>query len=518
MGARERGGFKQFLSVIEFLEFKLDTDWKSGLRKLVGGGVTFAVLPQETTLLIVDSEDADMLNKLHETLLGFAQGDAQKEGEPGRVASAEYRGVTGWTFGPNQAHAIVGNRLLVSNKPDALKAAIDLREEPGGGSVASLAAYQAAKKAAGADAVARAFVNLEVIKQIPGVQKALNGEQNPLAALLFAGITEAIRESSWLAIGLGVEGATLKLEAAVDGKVADTSGPAAFALPSQPDKGPLPNLSVPRQIAAMSFYRDLHGFYAAKDELFPERSSGLIFFENMMGIFFSGRDLTEEVLGETEPEVRVVVAEQEYDPSVGTPQVKIPAFAAIFRLRNPEEFSEVVEEAWQSALGLINFTRGQQALPKMIIDKPTHGDTTYSTAYFSARDEEDKTKLDTRFNFSPSLAMLGDYMVLSSAEGLTRDLIDALKKEVAQTAKPLAEAHSLVEIDGAQLSSILGANREALVRQNMVNEGNTQEQAETEIGVLLAIAKYLGRATLDVGTRDGHTQASLRLKLNVPEE
>ena len=54
-------GFKQFLSVIEFLEFKLKTDWKTGLRKLVGGGVTLAVLPGETVLLIVDSEDAEML-------------------------------------------------------------------------------------------------------------------------------------------------------------------------------------------------------------------------------------------------------------------------------------------------------------------------------------------------------------------------------------------------------------------------------------------------------------------------
>ena len=58
----------------------------------------------------------------------------------------------------------------------------------------------------------------------------------------------------------------------------------------------MPHLDVPRQIAGASVYRDLHGFYAAKDDLFPERTSALIFFENMMGIFFSGKDLTEEVL------------------------------------------------------------------------------------------------------------------------------------------------------------------------------------------------------------------------------
>jgi hypothetical protein len=236
-----------------------------------------------------------------------------------------------------------------------------------------------------------------------------------------------------------------------------------------------------------------------------------------MGIFFSGLDFTEEVLGETEPEVRVVVAEQEYDPDVGQPGVKIPAVALVLRMRNPEEFSQVMEEAWQAALGLVNFTRGQQALPKMIIDKPTHGETKYSTAYFSTTKEDDKENLDMRFNFQPSLAMLDDYLILSSAEGLTRDLIDAVKREVAETVRPMGDVHSVLEIDGRQLASILGVNREHLVRQNMVNEGHTEEQAETEIGVLLAIVEALGKARLDVGTRDGNTQASLVLTLNVAE-
>jgi len=103
-----------------------------------------------------------------------------------------------------------------------------------------------------------------------------------------------------------------------------------------------------------SLYRDLHQFYAAKDDLFPDRTSGLIFFENMMGIFFSGRDLTNEVLAETKPEIRFVVAEQEYDPAMGTPQIKLPAFAAILRLRRPEQFNKVAEEAWQKAVPKVN--------------------------------------------------------------------------------------------------------------------------------------------------------------------
>jgi hypothetical protein len=513
--AAAQPGFRQFLGVISYLEGQLGTEWQDGVRKLLGGGVTFAAGPGETALLIVDSTDAEMLKKLQEIILEFAQQDAKKEGNPDRVASAEYRGVTGWTLGPGQVHAIIGNRLLFANKPEALKAAIDRREDPAMSSLASSANYQAAKKAAGADAVATAYLDLATLKQIPNIKKGLTDETNPLAALLFAGVIDAVRESNWLALGMHVEEETLRIEAAVDGKVVDPTGPAAFAMPAEPGKGALPLFSVPRLVAGMSFYRDLHGFYAAKDELFPERSSGLIFFENMMGIFFTGRDLTEEVLAETEPEVRLVVAGQEYDPAIGKPGMQLPAFALVMQLRNPEKFSVVVEEAWQKALGLINFTRGQQALPGLIIDKPMHGDTKYSIAYFSTSAEDDKENLDTRFNLRPSLAMLDDYLILSSAEGLTRDLIDAAKREVAESVQPLGDVHSVLEIDGRQLASILGVNREHLVRQNMVNEGNTKEQAETEIGVLLAIVEALGKVKLDVGSRDGNTQASLVLELNV---
>ena len=179
----------------------------------------------------------------------------------------------------------------------------------------------------------------------------------------------------------------------------------------------MPNLAVPRQIAGLSVYRDLHAFYAAKDQLFPERTSGLIFFENMMGIFFSGRDLTEEVFAETCPEVRLVVAAQAYDKAMGTPRVQIPAFALVVRTRHPEEFARVAEEAWQKAVGLTTVTRGQQAEPGLIIDRETYQGIRFSVATNAAGKNDDKAHLPSRFNYSPSLARVGDCFVLASTGG-----------------------------------------------------------------------------------------------------
>ncbi|MHC4170839.1 MAG: hypothetical protein ACYSWQ_28210, partial [Planctomycetota bacterium] len=343
-----KSGFQQFVNIVRAMETELGTDWRTALGKLTGGGITLAVCPDEIVMLVVDAEDADLLGRLHEMLLSMARSEAEKKGQPGSVESKQYGGITAWTFDGKEAHAIIGKRLVMANSPEGLKRILDLRAETGGENLSSNPAYRAARRQAGSDAVATVFADLKLLKQTPDIAGALKQQgENPLAALAFAGIVEAIRDSNWLALGLEVEDQTLICRASVDGKTVARTSPAAFALPNESGEGALPNLVVPRRIAALTLYRDLHEFYAAKDDLFPERTGGLIFFENMMGIFFSGRDLTNEVLAETEPEVRFVVAEQEFDPAIGTPLVKLPAFAMVLRLRDEEQFDEVAEEAWQ---------------------------------------------------------------------------------------------------------------------------------------------------------------------------
>ncbi|MHC4555886.1 MAG: hypothetical protein ACYTFW_01380 [Planctomycetota bacterium] len=508
--------FQELLTMVNFIELTLDTDWRIGLAKLAGGGITLAVCPEDTVVVIVDAEDEDMLQRAHEFFLNIARQEAEKDGQPDRVASTQYQDVTAWTFNGKESHAIIGKRLVIANRPEGLKAVLELRAETMGTSLASNPTYQAAKRSAEPDDIATVFANLKPFLQLPNVTQLLEQQRNnPLAALSFAGIVEAIRDSNWLALELQIEDNTLVFQASVDGKKVAPTSPAAFALPKEPGEGALPNLSVPRRIAALTLYRDLHQFYAAKDDLFPMRTSGLIFFENMMGIFFSGRDLTEEVLAETKPEIRFVVAEQQYDPGIGTPQIKFPAVAAILRLRHPEEFDEVVEEAWQKAVGLINFTRGQQAQPGLIIDRPIHRETKFTVAYFSTSGIEDKTKLDQRFNLRPALAMPDEYIILSSTDGLARDLIDTLSREVEHPVKPCAQIHSMAEIDADQLASILEANRETLVRGNMVKKGNTQEEAEASTDMLIALVKFVERIKLTIGMHEDLSQARLEMKLNL---
>lgn len=494
--------------IVEHLCSQLGTDWKTALPKLTGGGVTAALGPHGEAVVIVEAADPAMLNKLHEILLGIAK---EKNGD--KVQSSEYQNATAWTFGPNESHTIVGNRLVFSNRSEALRAVLDLRAGQGGTSVASTSEYRAARQAVGTGAAAMLYVHVGQVKEAPALQKLFSQPKNPMGTLLLGDLALSLRDADWLAAGLKVSAGTLTLRVATDTKSSADGGPWAFAKPAS-GSGALPNLVVQRQIAAGSVYRDLHAFYGAKDQLFPDRTSALIFFENMMGIFFSGRDLTEEVLVEAYPEIRFVFAAQQYQGSAA-PKVQLPAFGIVFRSHHPEKFGEMVEEAWQKAVGIVNTTRGQKGQPGLVFDRDIYSGVKYSHASFSKGKEDEKDKLGMRFNFQPALIRVDDYIVFTSTDDLAKELIDILKKEKAQSPRPLAGVHTQLKVDCTQLASVLQANRDVLVNRNMVEQGHSAEQAGTGVALFTALIERLGTIRVELGHQADGTQATLEIKPNV---
>ncbi|HPA20843.1 MAG TPA: hypothetical protein PLU30_24055 [Verrucomicrobiae bacterium] len=495
----------------QHFERKFGADWQTLVRRLVKGGVTVAAGSEKTFVAIVKGDDADFVQKLHDELVAVAGRGARQN--PGKVSQTPYEGVPVWTLnGGNTYHAVVDGHVVLSNKLPAIRAVLDLRAGKGAGSLAKRAEFLSAKKSMGRDAAAALYVSPAVMNNLPLPHGPQRLQDNPMAVLLLAAYADAFQGDAWTALELDCPDGNVSLRLSGTGKPVRT-GPKAFAWPAADSDGALPNLVVPRQVANASLYRDLRHFYANKDALFPERTSQLIFFENMMGIFFSGRDIAEDVMGAVDPHVRLVVAEQAYDPAIGTPSIQIPAIALVFRMRDPKRFGIIAEEAWQKMLGLVNFSRGQKAQPGMIIDRLDHSGVRYSCAAFSHAEEKDKSNLDTRFNFRPAIVHHDDYLIFSTTDGLANDLIDALGKP---SPKAIAGINSIVEINGSRLASLVEANSESMIRDNMVKKGQTREQAEKGVAAIPAIARALGAATLRMGAPDGKMIAELNLTLHPP--
>jgi hypothetical protein len=499
--------FQELQTGIGMFQVALATEWRTAARELTGAGLLFAAAPGDRTVLLVDSLNADLLKRTHELAANIARGEAEKRGEPDAVRSEEQDGLTRWTFNGVERHVVSGSRLVAASDAEVLDRVLAAGRGPKSETLAGNAEYTAARTALG-DPAAMLFLNLKVLRNAPGFLEGLDKSGgNPLAALLIGGLPDTLKSAEWLAAGLYAKKGRLTARV----KVGPGDSPEAPPLPLGDMDTLLPDPQLPGEIAALRLNRDLHSFYAAKDDLFPDRTSGLIFFENMMGIFFSGRNLTDEIMAAPQPEVSFVVARQDFAEDALAPEPQLPGFALVLRLRDPEAFRPVLEEAWQKALGLINFTRGQQAEPGLILDRPRHGGIAMTTSHFSTTGLTERDQRNIRFNFQPTLAMPGEFAILSSSESLARRLVDSLSTSRVAKPVPAGGSHTRLTLHGGALRDLLRLNFDPLVRNNMIEEGHTREEAEMAINLLLAVAGQVDRAEFALGGGKQPPSASLTL-------
>lgn len=481
---------------------------KSLVSRLTAGGVTVAAYPGDRTVVIADARDASSLEPIHklaQTLVSL-QKNSPKASE--RVFYREHPGGASWTFDGRQFFATLGGRIAMSSRADVLKALFQPRPADFQPLASWTVLSQARKKLEGG--AGWLFLNMALLNQEPNFRKAVGGDGSALDVILTGFLRQSLQNAPWAGLALRIQADELQIR----GFSAGSLPPAmTFSTPAPGQVLP-PKLNVPRELASASLWRDLAAFYSARDVIFPERSSAGILFENFMEIFFSGRDLKDEVLARFHPAVRLVVAEQQYDPATGVPEEPYPAVALVFRVDRPEEFGEIFEEAWQKAIGIANFTRGQQAQPGIILDKATHAGVTFTYGYFSVRGEKDRNKLPARFNVRPALARTGPYFILSSTDHLARDLIDAVRREDGRTPPRASAAHTFVEIgSGGQIAALLEAHRASYLRQNVLSGGKKPEAAAKEFDNNIALLRRIAGATLSFTSADGQmAELTVRMK------
>jgi hypothetical protein len=503
--------YKQGREVAEFLANALETTPEKGLRDLAGGSLVLAVEGQagpERAYLIVTPKDAAFLEKAHAKLVELARRDAADKGKPDPIQQQDYKGVTGYSVAPQEAHAIVDGRLVIANGSGPLKAMIDRIQ---GGNLASPLAedgtWKARRAAIDPEAAAWSLARLDHLRTIDPKRFAPENV-NPGATFLFGPWIEAARKADWVATSLTWTDARLTSESVMP-RALDESSKLATAYLPPPGGGTARPLRPPGTIASLSVWRDLSAIWEARGELFPpEAQQGFAQLDTFAGQFFGGRDFGTGVLGAIGTDWRLVVARQDPETLDPRPEVLAPAFALVIDLKDEDpDFGVRLEAAFQSFVGLVNLGAAQSKAPPLMLGSETVDGVTLTTAKFqtpggAAKDDE---PVNIRHNFSPSAVRFDNHFVLSSGAGLARDLIRTLR----QPAQP-TDATILLEADGNELGQLIAQDREYLVNQNVLEEGNDRARAEAETDLLRKLAEYLGRATYSATSSDG----LLRLKLN----
>ncbi|MFK7768469.1 MAG: hypothetical protein AB8B55_14705 [Mariniblastus sp.] len=361
-----------------------------------------------------------------------------------------------------------------------------------------------------------AAVDLETVRELADDKTLFLGQtDNPGVELIFGGVLDALKNAPHAMGELSLnEHLDFSMSVPFDAGWANEARGFFFG---EDLGGFAPTALQPKNlIASLTSYRDVGLWWLSKEDLYAENViAQLAQADSQLSTIFSGMDFGEDVLGALEPGVQIIVTENTFDEKY-IPDMKLPAFALVGKIKNPDKLKRKLRIAFQSVIGFANINLGMNGQPQLEVETETIGDTKLSSAeYFYEEGTEEGLTL---FNFSPSVAFQGSHLILASR----KDLAVELAKLVADGKESeMKESNTKIKLDGNMLHEILDANRESLVAQNMIEEGHGRKAAESQIGVLLTIADLFKDATLDYQIRSDEMKVDFALrfdKVNLDED
>ncbi len=371
--------------------------------------------------------------------------------------------------------------------------------------VAAQSWYQEAKEVQ-VDEPIWAAVDLGAIREAGVAEELFAGSvDDPAAELLLGGMLDGLKNAAQAS-------ASIRLDESVQVNLAlpfnrqwASSSREFFYGPAMQGRAPA-LVDVKNSIASLSTYRDFSAWWLAKEDLFSERViAQMAEFDSQISTLLAGLDFGEEFLGGLEAGAQLVVVEHQAEPN-GQPDVKLPGFAVIAQVKE-ESFGRKVRIAFKNMISIFNLNLGMEGQAQL--DTTTEkfdGFNLTSAEYVFEDDAEDGILL---YNFSPSIAFVGKHVVVSSTRGLALEVAERIKAGDFQTQ---TGSNTRLEIDARQLHRILKLNKEPLIANNMVSEGNGRNEAKTQIDALLLIAELFKAGTIDFEVRENGMNLNVDLE------
>jgi len=190
------------------------------------------------------------------------------------------------------------------------------------------------------------------------------------------------------------------------------------------------------------------------------------------------------------PHHRIVVANNDALPYKTRPSDRLPAFAYVASMRDPQ-FGRSVEATLRSAAILATFQFGLKSVE----------DTHDGTKIVGYRFPEDKPLANDpgglRFNFEPCFAVAGDHFVAASTVGMCKKVLDELRRTAGKGSPAVWRARGYA----AGAADALASLPEPLVTDAILEQGVGIEEARRQVGELTAWLRTLGTARVEIDER-----------------
>jgi hypothetical protein len=386
----------------------------------------------------------------------------------------------------------------------------------GGQSLAQTASFQDARRRCTDGNLAWSFVDVGAIRNAGMAKELFRGPvDNPLAELLLGGIFANLQRTPFAMASLTATSQQLRLTLAAphDRTWAGESREFYFG-PEGKGTAP-PPLNVQRGLLSFRTYRDIAGMWLCAGDLFNDKiNDNLAKADSQLTTLFSGKDFGEDILGAFHPDWYLVVANQDFQNAKIQPAIKLPAFAFVFRLRDPAVMQAEMRRTFQSLVGFLNVVGAMNGQPQLELDMEKEGERqVVSSTYLPETGQTDSGQAKLHFNFSPTVAFRGDRFVISSSKPLAYELIDSTPNESPNGGSPTSILNTEVSLGFEPLREILAINRNQLVSQNMLEKGHSKEEAEREIGILLMLLDLVRSQTIKLETDDTSLRLVVELSL-----
>jgi hypothetical protein len=480
--------------LVAYFEKELGAKSPELLDKLAGGGVVLAVKygsDPAPVLLVVQGTDEKLMARFYRTGLEVIAQELARQESKEKVEKGSYKDIETVHVGKDFHAARAEKALLISNKEDVLKAALDRHLDHGQESLADVAAVKESAKllsAGGRQPLARLWANLDYAKQNPQAKEVFTSPRNDVnLTILFGGIIDAITRSPYVCAGVYQEKdgfrTTVMLPAGRKGASAD------FALHVPPADGPglLPLLEPKGVVYSSTFFLDLSKIWDDRAKLFNEKQAKAIEEAGKNpGVRLTGLS-PDKILTQSGARHRVVVVDQPKSAYKDAPPSQpIPAFAFITEMRDPDEFSKSMES---SLRGAALFAGGQF---KVKLTEEKHGDYKIVGWRFPVDVKVDSDAGNVRFNFSPCFVRVRNQFVFCSTLELAHELVDLLDRETKGTPPKGPQDAVRARLYGSGAAALLRDFQDNLVTQIVLDQAVTPEAAKKQVAALVELVQKLG--------------------------
>jgi hypothetical protein len=496
----ESTNYRLFRQLVGHFERELGSGWPDLVDELAGGGVVLALKfgkkDPEPAVIVIQGRDAKLMEKFFHKLLDVAEQELARQGLHDVYTKESYRGIETYRRGDDIHAAVLGAALVYSNRLEGLHSAIDLHLDPSKESLLQKKSLVDARPLVPGDALAWVWISLDYAHK--------SEELKPLFALpanffpfqvTFGGLLDSLRRSPFLVIAFREHDGTATLSLRLPSGTKGMHDIVRAHVPPENQVGALPLLSPEGVLYSVSYYLDLGWFWNKRAVLLPpDQLKQAEQFDKTSKGFLYGTAFSQLLDLSGTHQRFVVVKQQDRGYTFKAPSYQ-PAYALVLEPRDVEAFAKALD----GPLGGLSFLAGLKA--PMTKFEEDHGHGKISGYRFVENDANKSLGDGVLFNFTPCRARVGNQYIISSTVDLARLLVDEIEKtnsDKTSSRQPASDATSgpvthQSRLSFAGLSDYLAGTKKQLITQNMLQQGNTAEDAEKEVSLFLGLLDHLGR-------------------------